>query len=195
MRITLSALSEIVSFADPASGRLASTGVARARTAIVTVGQSHEGHAFVIDAWADRVTTDAITDKIFEIQDRWKANRFGIEASAQQTLYVDAVIREANLRRKRIAIVPIAQPTTQTKEFRITTIVQKWLHNGLIYFNETLNDLMREMRDYPEGRTCDIVDALASALYMLPDPFASRNKISYTSDIASRAQPWNFRRQ
>lgn len=188
MRIAISTLSEIVAFADPASGRPASSGTDRARSAIVVVGQHDEGHAFVLDAWAARVATDTLTDQIFQTYEKWKQiSRFGVEASAQQGLYVDGIIREAKTRRKRIPLMPIMQPTNQTKEFRITTIVQRWLHNGLLYINEALEDLIKELRNYPRGQTCDIVDALASCLYLLRDPFGGGGKVHYVTPDPKQA--------
>ena len=182
MRITIASLSEVVAFCDPASGKTGSSGKARCRTAIVVVGQNVEGRAFVLDAVADRWPTDVITETIYQKQRQWGPRRFGVESSAQQSLYVDQVIREAGMRHIRIAIHPIEQPTNQVKQFRITSQIQKWLHNGLLYINETLSELTREMTRYPNGETCDIVDALASALGMLPDPFSSRKGLVYESD-------------
>ena len=76
-------------------------------------------------------------------------------------------------------IVPVEQPSNQTKEFRITTEIQLWLHNGLLYINKDAVELKKELEEYPRGQTCDIVDALASALHMLRNPFASPKGLSY----------------
>lgn len=112
------------------------------------------------------------------MNDEWHPNRFGIDATGQQSLYADTLIRDAQTQRKRILIVPMSMPTTETKEFRITTEVQKWLHSGLLYINESCTEAIKEIKAYPKGKTCDIVDALASALHMLKDPFAC-DSVSY----------------
>jgi len=84
------------------------------------------------------------------------------------------------MRHKRgMTIVPVEQPTNQTKEFRITTEVQKWLHNGLLYLNESCVEAKKEIEQYPKGQTCDIVDAIASALHMLRDPFSNPHGLIY----------------
>jgi hypothetical protein len=179
-KIPISHMIDGVGFADPASGRVTR---ANCRSAIVVVMQSEQGTAFVVDSWAERCHTTTLTEKIFAINRKWQPylRRFGIEASAQQGLYVDQVIREANLLREPISVVPVMQPTNQTKEFRVTVTIQRWLHNDLLYIPAAHTDLRRELEAYPLGATCDLVDALASALNMLRDPLATRQKLSYNS--------------
>ncbi len=177
MRLALSGLADIVGFADPASGRLTTAG---ARSAIIILGQDGEtGRAFQLDEWAKRCSTDELTDKIFEMQGKWRCQRFGVESSAQQSLYVDSLIREANIRKLRIAIVPINQPTNQTKEFRITSTLQRWIHPGLLFINKNCKETIKEVSRYPytQDGVCDVADALASACIMLRDPYANRRKV------------------
>lgn len=163
-----SALVDLVAFADPASGETSRPGC---QMAIVVVGQHPEGMAFVLDEWADRTSVDVLDNKIFEIHKKWRTRRFGIESSAQQNLWAQELITVANARRERIVLVPVDQPTNQTKEWRITTTITHWMHNGMLYVAEGCVQLLHQLRVYPGGTgPIDLVDALASALRMLRDP-------------------------
>ena len=168
-----------VGFTDPASGKIASNKTQRAQTAHIVGGQDRDGKAFVFEALGHTVATDQIVQTLFQLNRKYGCARWGIESSAQQNLFVDSTIREAVTRREPIRIVPVEQPTSATKEFRITSIVQHWLHNGFLYVAEDLEDLRRQIERYPNVKTCDIVDALASFLVMLRDPFASKHGLAY----------------
>ena len=175
--INLSELSDLVGFADPSSGKLTTDG---AQNAIVIVGQLPDGRAFVLDEWAERASTDTLTRQIFTFNARWKCKRFGVDATGQQHLYFDMLCKEGTLRRERIALMPREFTVAEgSKQFRITTTIQHWMHNGLLFVNRTCKVLLRQLERYPTGILCDVVDALAGALSLLRDPLASRAKLSY----------------
>lgn len=176
---------DIIGMADPASGKLTAGG---AQHAIVIVGQAEDGKAFMLDEWAERTSSDVLVRQIFTLNSRWRCRRFGLESVGQQNLFFQSTVREADMRRERIALVPIDQPTTQDKEFRITSTIQKWCHNGLLFVNETCTGTLRQLERYPAGLLCDLVDALASALNMLRDPFANKRGLLYDPDYDEMAR-------
>jgi len=167
---------DIVGFVDPASGKTSTPGC---QNAIVIIGQDEEGKAFVVDEYAERTSSDALNLAVFAKNRRWRCKRFGVEASAQQYLYYEAIVREAQIRRERIILVPVEQPTNQTKEWRITTTIQEWMHNGMLYVDESCTELLKQLKNYPNGQLVDVVDACASALRMLRNPFATRRQLEY----------------
>src|SRR5208337_3397894 len=171
--------------ADPSSGKLTTSG---AQNAIVVVGQLDDGRAFVVDEWAERCSSDVLTEKIFMYNRRWKTKRFGIDSTGQQNLYFQAVNKEANLRRERICLVPVEFKSNEQKEFRITVNVQRWMHNGLLFVSEHCKKLLRQLEVYPTGTLCDLADALAAALGLLRDPLASRAKLAYDPDYDENAR-------
>ena len=179
MQVKVNEFRDILGMCDPASGKLTSGG---AQHAIVIVGQSEDGKAFVLDEWAERTDSTILVREMFRLNNVWRCRRFGLESVGQQNLFFQSTVREADMRRERIALVPIDQPTTQDKEFRITSTIQKWMHNGLLYVNENCKTCLRQLERYPTGLLCDVVDALASALNMLRDPFASKRGLQYDSE-------------
>jgi predicted phage terminase large subunit-like protein len=174
--LSIKELIDLVGFVDPASGK---TSVLGCQNAIAIVGQDEEGRAFVLDEYAERTSSDTLNLEVFRLNKMWLCKRFGVEASAQQYLYYEAILREANMRRERIQLIPIEQPTNQTKEWRITTTIQEWMHNGMLFVDRRCIGLKKQLEVYPNGQLCDLVDALASALRMLRSPFASRMRLSY----------------
>lgn len=179
--VSLSELIDLVGFCDPSSGK---TNVPDgADNAIVIVGQMSDGRTFVLDEWVERAATDTITRQILAYNAKWRCKRFGVDATGQQHLYFDMLSREASLRRERIALVPREFTVAEgSKQFRLTTIIQRWMHNGLLFVNRSCTVLMRQLERYPSGMKCDAVDALAGALSLLRDPLASQAKLEYDAD-------------
>lgn len=176
IEMSLRELVDLVGFADPASGKTSKIGC---QNAIVIVGQDADGRAFALDEWAERSSSDVLNRMIFAKNREWHTRRFGAEASAQQYLWYEALLREANMRRERIVLIPVEQPTNETKEYRITFTIQEWMHNGFLYVDDRCAQLLAQLKAYPNGTLCDLVDALASALRMLRNPFATRRKLEY----------------
>lgn len=174
--LSVKELIDIVGFVDPASGKTSTPGC---ENAIVIVGQDEEGRAYVLDEYGARESSDTLNLRVFQMNSVWHCKRFGIEASAQQYLYYEAILREANIRHERIALVPIEQPTNQVKEWRITTTIQEWMHNGMLYVDRRCVQLKKQLEVYPTGQLVDIVDALASALRMLRNPFTTKQSLAY----------------
>ena len=187
IQIGIGSFVDIVGFTDPASGKIASNKTQRAQTAHIVGGQDRDGKAFIFEALGHQVSTDQIVQTLFELNRKYGCTRWGIESSAQQNLWVDSTIREAVTRREPIRIVAFEQPSSATKEFRITSIVQHWLHNGFLYVAEDLTDLRTQIEKYPHTKLCDIVDAMASFLCMLRDPFTSKRGLVYDHDVTRLA--------
>lgn len=169
--LNLASAMDIVGFADPASGKTSTPGC---ENAIVIVAQHPNGTAFAIAEWAERTSSNELNAKIFELNRRYRCRRFGAESSAQQNLWYEALVREAIARHERILLVPVEQPTNQTKEWRITTTIQEWMHNGLLYIADSCPALRHQLRVYPGGNLVDLADALASALRLLRNPLVKR---------------------
>lgn len=165
-----------VGFADLASGKL----TAGAQHAIVVVRQLADGRAFVFDEWANRTSTEVLTENIFRLNSHWRPRCFGIDATGQQHLYFDMLSREAALRRERISLVAREFTVAEgSKEFRLTTIISRWMHNGLLFINQTCKQLLHQLSIYPTGTLVDLVDALAGALSLLRDPLTGHGKLVY----------------
>ena len=169
---------EIVAVADPAGGRPTSNG---ARSSIVVLGRDPDtDFRFVLDVFAERCYTDRLTDKIFELNRKYRPRRFGVESVAQQRLYVDSLIREARESRQRIQIVPIQTSTHSRKEDRIRQVIDVELSRRRLFVAPSQTGLLEELEGFPSVATIDMVDALAMACELL-SPLADGGSISYTN--------------
>lgn len=170
MRLALSSLIDVVAFCDPASGKQGADRIkkTRARSAIVVIGQDHLTRIFVLYAWAERCSTDALIDKMIEVNDQWKPRIFGGEAAGLQSLFQDAIIREARHRNIRLPLYPWPQPTNIDKDFRIRTALQQPIRYGRLFVQGQHVELTKELRGFPRDKLKDLVDALASAVTILP---------------------------
>lgn len=168
-----------VAFCDPASGSRATKVIkrVRARAAIVIVGQDQYERVFTLHAWAKKVNTDKLIEKIFELNDLYKPRKFGIESNAMQTLFVDAVRREADFRGIRIPVVPVQQPTDRNKDERIEAVMSPILVEGRAFIQDKHVELQSEVQSFPMAPLKDLLDALATCCAMLPSrPAVLRKK-------------------
>lgn len=162
----LADLGDIVAFVDPASGR-AKSKITSSRSADVVVAQDDLGRIFVLHAYAGRLTTTAHTDRIFNLVTDFHPRVIGIDASAMQSLYADALMREAKQRVARLPLQPIKMPTAVDKFARTRSILQPVIAHGRLFVQATQRDLWQELEAFPGGLTVDLVDALAQAVALL----------------------------
>lgn len=173
--LSLDDLIDTVAFIDSASGKKAS-GARRglARSADVVVATDALSRIYVLHAWADRISTTDHTDRIFKLVEDFHPRVVGIDASAMQSLFADALNREARHRARRLPLMPIAMPTNVDKDVRIRTALQPIAAAGRLFFmsgeipRQWLHrDLAAEYEAFPGGATKDICDALAEATKLL----------------------------
>jgi len=173
-----------VAFCDPSGGKTELKRT-RARSAIVVIGQDALSRVFVLEAWADRCPTDTLINRIFSTQRQWTARTFGIEANAMQSLFADAVTREARATGVRLPVQPVQQPTRIDKDVRIRLALQPVIASGRLLVRADMRDLLAEIESFPSGQTKDLVDALASALVLLPRRTLQRQHDDEVSRLAS----------
>lgn len=170
MRIKLPQLRSIKSFCDPAGRpkKAAELKRVRARTAIVTVGADWLGRVFVLDAWANRASTEIVVTKIFDTYGQWVPSTFGVEANAMQELFAGMLALQARQRGVHLPIAEVRPPGNIDKLWRIRTTLQPLLARGQLIVRDDLVELLGELRSFPTGRTVDILDATAYAIGLLP---------------------------
>lgn len=159
---------DIVAFADPAGGKSALKRVG-ARSAIAVVGRSPQELDFLLFVWAKRTSTDRFIDTLFEVNDTWHPRVFGIEANAMQSLFADALRREARFSRLRAPFIDVRQPTTVDKPFRNRSALQPIINNHRFFMvdDASQTEARNELSTHPMNATFDIVDAIASATGLL----------------------------
>lgn len=160
-----------IGFLDPAGGKRTSMELkrVRARSAIIVIGVDVvASRVFVLYSWADRCTTDQMIDQLFHVHKRFQTKMFGIEANALQYLFATAIQREARQRGIKVPIIPVDQPARVDKDDRIRAELQPLIHQGRLFVQKNHHELITEMRGFPTAKTKDMVDALASAVHMMP---------------------------
>lgn len=158
-----------VGFLDPAGGKRGEKVKSqRARSAIVIISADHMNRIFVRDIWAERCSVADIRAAVYRLNNKWKPNQFGIEGSAQQSLFADAMILDAVEKHEQINIINVVHPTTITKEFRIRTHVQPLMPDGRLFMKADQGELKDELITFPMSDPVDLLDALASAISLIP---------------------------
>lgn len=165
--MTVHDFTDTVGFVDPASAKSVLKSQ-RARAAIVIVSQDRFRRIFVRACWAEATTANALTDKIFELNAKWRPHPFGCEANAMQILFAESVLREARLRDVNLPLVPVYQPPQQKKAYRIRQALQPLVASGRLFLGAGQQELEHELVSFPQHPRVDLVDALASAVTLLP---------------------------
>jgi len=167
--IKLDDLSERYGFLDPASSKKdGELKRIKARSALVVVAPDWLGRIFVLDAWCGRTSTDDLIERMYKTHEIWKLRVLGGEANAMQELFQEAVLRDARLRGRSLPLRPVHQPTRLEKDWRIRTILQPIIANGRLFLRPDMTELRTEIASFPLSPFKDTVDALASAVKMIP---------------------------
>jgi hypothetical protein len=181
--VPLADLPERYAFADPASGKKLALKSVRARAAIVTIAVDAIGRIFVLDAWADRVPAQTLSDKILSTCEQWAPAMFGVEANAMQSLFADLVDFERRLRGMKIPITPITQPSRIDKDFRIRSALQPVIGQRRLFLHPSQVELRAELTTFPTNPKKDLVDALASAIMLVPPRAIAREAVQHDAAL------------
>jgi len=161
------------------------------------VGVDAMTHLFVRYAWAARVSPSKIMEQVYSVNERFRPRFFGVEANAQQSLFAGALQREAKWREMKLPIVPVNQPTKQMKDFRIRSILQPVMAQGRLFIPDSpeFYELRLEVQSFPLSATKDLIDALASAISLVPAQATSKQDREEIEELAaylraSGAPPW-----
>lgn len=171
-RTSLADLGDTIAFCDPAAGR--QSGRSRAikavgsRSAIVVIAADWLSRIFVLHTWAERCSTDRLCDKILAINRDFSVRLFGIEANAMQSLFADAMLREARYKGQRLPLVPVTQPAKIDKTWRIKAALEPLFPAGRLFVQPAHLELKHEIVSFPMSPMKDLVDALASAVALVP---------------------------
>ncbi len=178
MRVALDALT-LYGFCDPAASpakrAAAQLKRTRARSAVIVIGADALRRIFVLHAWADRCQSSALTQKVIETAAAWPVRSFGIEANAMQSLYAESVQRDARLAGHALPLTAVSQPTGVDKDWRIRSTLQPVIAEGRLFLLPGQDELRAEISGFPSGATKDLVDALASAVALVPPAVARRD--------------------
>lgn len=169
MRLPLKEL-DFYFFCDPAGSKKAQEiKRTRANAAIVGVGADTLRRIFVVEWWEKRATTEELTERIFEMNAKWKPRQFGCEANAMQELYGEMVQLEAKRRGVKLPLVAVYQPSKVEKTYRIRTGLQPVIREGRLFLPESMIAERTKLASFPMNVTAvDGIDALENAVRLVP---------------------------
>lgn len=169
MQLTRADLLDVTAFYDPAGGkRNAVLKRMGARAAIVVVGQTRWGHVLALHAWAKRATTTVQMTEVLAANRRWQPRVFGCESNGMQEHQGTNIYEEARRLGEVFPMRLVDQPTNVEKTYRIRTILQPVIAAGRLIVPAAFYELRSELETFPSCLTFDLVDALASAVALLP---------------------------
>lgn len=194
---------QIFAFTDPASGKQPANRTEAnrlARQAIIVIGADYYLRIFTLFAWAGRLPPSQYVRKLITVHEKWQPRIFGIEANAMQTLFAEVVRDEAKKQLAKCNFMPIQQPTRIDKDFRIVSAIEPVLSQGRLFIQEDQHELLSELRGHPTARTKDVIDALASAVSLVPRRPAKARRSSEIDQLAaylrrSGAPPWQIEKR
>lgn len=165
---------------DPAISERAGS----ARSAIVVEGVHSDGRVFLLDAWAKRCQPFEMLDKIFELYQQHDCISVGVEAVAYQRILKPVIEREAEKRGIWLNVIPLTPDSRERKENRIRGI-QPFLERGLIWVRRDMEDFLEEYRQFPVGKTVDILDAFAYGPHQWSAPLEGE-------ELDEQREEWQF---
>lgn len=148
-----------------AAGALKYTGC---RAAFVTVGGDALGRVFVLESLAGKFSPMEMQQLLFAQCERWSPFAYGIEANAMQSLFSQLTVHQAQVEGRQLPIVEVNQPTNVEKDFRIRQALRPLSSRGQLFVSAKHVELRHEMTSFPSSRQKDLIDALASAVMLLP---------------------------
>ena len=143
-------------------------------TAMVVAGMYSDRRIRVVDRVHARLVPNDLVDKVFELVEKWKLHRVGIETFAfQNTLKYD-IQRQQRERGIFFSVDELGKRHTGrgepvlSKEARIRRL-QPYFEQGLVEFRPDMQDMVDELLAFPRGRHDDLIDALSYQLdYLVP---------------------------
>lgn len=172
-------------YLDPASGKKREQiKSVRARSAIVVIGTDPYNRIYVLDSWADRCGTNEMRTKFIDLCEAWSPQIAAFENSGQQQLLFDPIMEEATKRGLSIPLTPVTPTTKVDKRFRIRATIQPVYGAGRLIINEALIELINELTAFPMSPTMDLVDALSSAIALVPPTLTEQQKRDDAEELA-----------
>lgn len=129
-------------------------------TGIVVVSVDKDQTWYVRLAKRYRLNPTQLIDMFFKIHERFKCHTIGVENVAFQRAIVHFAHEEMKRRGKMIPVTGVNLGTDRTKEMRILSLVPRF-EMGSILLTEGLEDLQRELDEFPRGSHDDVLDALS----------------------------------
>ena len=163
---------------DPATGQTKASNSKKADfTSIISGYTDTKKRLFVHDVYLKRVAPTQFIQKIFELYEKYKYYKFGVETNLFRNLLLqnikDEQVRVEKEQKKIVSVKFYDIDLHENKEKRIYTLEPKVFH-GHILFNETLKDtiFMDQLFDFPKGSFDDGPDSLEMLYGLVNNKYA-----------------------
>lgn len=161
-------------------------------TAMVVAGMHHDRRIRVVDRRRVRVVPSDLVDNVFELVEKWKLKRIGIETFAFQKTLKHDIQRQQRERGIFFSIDELGKrhsgrgEAVLSKEARIRGL-QPYFEQGLVELRSDMQDLVDELLAFPRGKHDDLIDALSYQLEFLnpssgiklPPAFAAEGTLAW----------------
>lgn len=140
-------------------------------SAVVTVGINSKGQVFVLDAWLQRIDPVNLSEKIFDMNERFSPKLISIEANAFQKSLRYFIDAEAARRHTYLHIEDYLASNKKTKEARIRGALQPYFSTGQIFIRANQTDLLEQYLQFGRTDRDHLMDALAQGPKYWKTPF------------------------
>lgn len=144
----------------------------RCRHAIIVVGVDAQNNHFALETWADAVGFDAFYDKIFEVAQRWKLHKCGVETIGAQTYIKDHIEYLCMVKGYSLKVVDLKGAvqledgtTARSKKYRILGVVQPLAESGKLWVQKHQQSFINEYLTFSMKRNSRYVDQLDAFAY------------------------------
>ncbi len=161
-------------FTDPAGGKQKAAQAKhkkiRALQATIVICVDDLTRIYVLHCWSGRLPPSKYLDKLITTCDDYEPKIFGIEANAMQSLFAELVHDTARRRlgAHKNRFLAVDQPTKIDKFFRIRTTLEPVIDEGRLFVPDHMIELLSDLKGFPTIQFIDRIDALASAVSLVP---------------------------
>lgn len=145
-------------------------------TCIMVCAVNNRGDIYVREYVRDRMIPSEVIDNIYSLYTKYNVLEIGIETNGQQKVYY-YMLEEAG--RNRGKYLKMRQLHHNLKKEQRILAVQPILDDGRLYLQPTMSDLIREMKEFPNGRFDDVIDTLSNVVIVLSETRATVPRHDY----------------
>ena len=149
----------------------------RCRHAIVVDAVDQADNHYLLESWAQAASYDVFYNKIFEIAQKYKLTRVGVETVAAQKYVAHHIEHLSGLKGYVLRIDPLKGEVdlgdgeiSRRKEFRIRNVLAPIAEQSRLFVRRRQVDFVNEYQTFPKGRYVDQLDAFAYAPQLVRKP-------------------------
>ncbi len=132
-------------------------------TGIIVTKIDTEGIVYIVDARDKRLLPNQLIEEIFSLVDIYSPDVVTFEVVSAEILWEDLFMQEMKIRDKRFRFEKHEPGTKETKPAKIRKLIPYYAR-GQVYHKTGLNELERQLREFPRNNHDDLMDALQAQI-------------------------------